>query len=127
MGGEDTPASGFALYLDRLMNIIPLEKLTQPSAGKILVRTGLKKAGDLKGAFDLATSLHQAGYPAEVYLGGPESANLKWTVEIRSKEPCFVLTDRVSQQRFEVETGPEVLVLLGGEKRRPSLKGKGKR
>ena len=127
MGGQDTPASGFALYMDCLMGLIALDNLVPPSAGKILVRTGLKKAGDLKGAFDLATFLHEAGYPAEVYLGGPEPANLKWTVEIRSKEPCFVLTDRDSQQKFEVETGPEVLVLLGGTKRLPSAKSKGKR
>lgn len=127
MGGQDTPASGFALYMDCLMRLIAPENLVPPSAGKILVRTGLKKAGDLKGAFDLAAILHEAGYPAEVYLGGPEPANLKWTVEIRSKEPCFVLTDRVSRQKFEVETGPEVLVLLGGTKRLPSAKSKGKR
>lgn len=127
MGGRDTPASGFALYLDCLMGLISLEKLAQPSVGKILVSAGLKKAGDLKEAFDLAVRLHEAGYPAEVYLGGPEPVDSKWTVEIRSKEPCYVLTDRVSQQRLEAGTGTEVLALLGGRKPRPSAKSKGKR
>ena len=127
MGGRDTPASGFALYLDCLMGLISPEKLTQPSFGKILVSAGLKKAGDLKEAFDLVVRLHEAGYPAEVYLGGPEPADLKWIVEIRSKEPRYVLTDRVSQRKFEAGTGPEVVALLGGRKPRPSAKSKGKR
>lgn len=127
MGGQDTPASGFALYLDCLMGLISPEKLAQPSVGKIMVSAELKKAGDLKEAFGLVARLHEAGYPAEVYLGGPEPANLKWIVEIRSKEPRYVLADRVSQRRLEAGTGTEVLALLDGGKPRPSVKSKGKR
>ena len=127
MGGQDTPASGFALYMDCLMRLIEPENLVPPSAGKILVKVGLKKAGDMKEAFNLANRLHEAGYPAEVYLGGSEPASLKWTVEIRSKEPHYVLTDCSSRQVLELEAEAEVFALLGGRKRLPSVKSRGKR
>ena len=127
MGGRDTPASGFALYLDCLMGLINTEILAQPSAGKILVRAGLKNAGGLKEAFDLTRRLHEAGYPAEVYLGGPEPVNLRWKVDIQGKAPRYALTDLVSQRRFEAKTGTEVLALVGGRKRSPSVRSKEKR
>ena len=65
----------------------------------------------MKEAFNLARRLHEAGYAAEVHLGGREPANLRWTVDIR-KKALFLLTDRASQQRFELKTTDEVLNLL---------------
>jgi histidyl-tRNA synthetase len=111
MGGKDIPASGFALYLDRLMNLVKTESPDRPSTQRILVKA---EAGEsmLKEAFSLAGYLHEAGYAAEVDLGGQEPVNLRWRLDVRSEVPLFVLTDLPSQQKSEARTRDELLRLL---------------
>ncbi|MFC1943456.1 ATP phosphoribosyltransferase regulatory subunit [Chloroflexota bacterium] len=51
MGGKDIPASGFAFYLDRLMNLLNLEALAKPPAQRVLIKADSKVADVLKEAF----------------------------------------------------------------------------
>jgi len=113
MDGRNTPASGFALYFDRLMNLIKPETLAKPPAQRILIRVEPSQLEIVKEGFNISARLHEAGYAAEVYLGGQEPANLKWTLDVQSRAPLFVLTDQVNNRRFEVKTADEVLKLLG--------------
>ncbi len=114
MGGREVPASGFALYLDRLMNLVKPETFVKPLAQKILIKSG-SQGGILKEAFNLASTLHEAGYVAEVYLGGQEPANSRWIVGVQGKAPLFILTDQPGQRRFELQTVDEVLATLREE------------
>ncbi len=112
MGGGDTPASGFALYLDRLMNLVKPESLSKPISQRILLKVEPERADVLKEAFSLASCLREAGYVADVHPGGHEPAKLRWTVDVRAKAPVFVLTDRVKRKKFEAQTKEEVLAIL---------------
>jgi len=113
MGGGDIPASGFALYLDRLMNLVKPEILAEPLAQRILVRG---ESGDvLKEAFSAAGRLREAGYVAELELGGQEPTNFRWTLDVQSKAPLFILGDKVKSSKAEVQTIEEVLILLEEE------------
>jgi len=112
MGGKDIPASGFALYLDRLMALVKPEPSAKPATQRILIKAEPKE-GVLKEAFRLADALHEAGYTAEVDLGGREPADLKWRLKVQTKAPFFVLTDWTGKQKFEAQTKDEVLKLLG--------------
>ena len=114
MGGKDIPASGFALYLDRLMNLVKPETLAKPLAQRILLRV---KPEAMKQGFSVASCLREAGYVAELHLGGQEPANLRWTLDVQNKAPLFVLTDQVNQKRFELEIADEVLRLLEGRRK----------
>ncbi len=109
MGGGDTPASGFALYLDRLMSLIKLETLAKPLAERILVRF---EPEAMKEGFGTAGYLREAGCVAELHLGGQELANFRWRLDVQTKAPLFVLTDQVKRRRFEAQTSEEVLTLL---------------
>ncbi|MDP2729681.1 MAG: HisS family protein [Dehalococcoidales bacterium] len=109
MGGRDIPASGFALYLDHLMNLVKTEALVEAETQRVLIKA---EAGSLKEAFDLAGHLHKAGYSAEVYLGGQEPASLKWLLNVQSKKPLFLLTDKVNNKKLEAKNVDEVLSLL---------------
>ena len=109
MGGKDVPASGFALYLDRLMDLIKAETLVEPQAQKILIRT---EPEAIKEGFAVASCLREAGYVAEFNLGGQEIANLKWTLDVQSKPPLFILTDHLNHKKFELKTRDEELKLL---------------
>ena len=111
MGGRDIPASGFALYLDRLMNMIEPQALAEPPGQKILIKAE-PKGGVLKEAFSLASCLHEAGYAAEVHLGSQQPANVRWMLDVQAKAPLFVLADQVNHKKFEAQTIDEVLNLL---------------
>jgi len=112
MGGRDIPASGFALYLDRLMSMVKPETSAKPLAQRILVRT---EPEAVKEGFSTATRLREAGYVAELDLGGNEPADFRWTLDVQRKAPLFVLTDEVKHKKFEVQAITEVLALLGEE------------
>ncbi len=113
MGGKDIPASGFALYLDHLMDLVKPEASADTPLPGILIKAG-PEAAALKEAFQLADDLHQAGYAAEVYLGGQQPTGLKWQVDIRDKEPLFTLTDQASHRSHPVRTRDEILALIKG-------------
>ena len=109
MGGEDTPAAGFALYLDRLMMLVEPEALAEPVNKRILIRFTQKA---MKEGLGIASLLREAGFTAELALNGQEAAQYGWILEVRSKKPLFILTDQVSHRRLEAQTMEEVLALL---------------
>ncbi len=61
----------------------------------------------------MASCLREAGYVAELYLGGQKPANLRWTLDVQTKTPLFVLTDQIKRRKFEAQTVTEALTLLG--------------
>lgn len=113
LGGRSTPASGFALYLDPLMNLITPEALAGPPPRRILVRA---EPPVVKEGFGIASSLREAGYVAQLDLGAQGPANLRWTLDVSSDAPFFVLTDLVSQKKFEAQTASEILALLASKR-----------
>jgi len=113
MGGGSIPASGFALYLDRLMNLVKPE--LPANSQRVLIRTKPRGVEALKESFNIASSLREAGYVVELDLGGQEPASFRWLFDIQSKAPLFVLTDQVKQKRFELRTINEAVDILGGE------------
>ena len=108
MGGKDTPASGVALYLDRLMELVNPEALAKAPPPGILVRA---KPAAAREGFSLVARLHQAGYRAEFNLGAQRQADFGWTLDVQAKAPRFVLTNR-AKKKFEAQTINEVLKLL---------------
>jgi len=109
MGGKDTPASGFALYLDRLMNLVKPEALLKPQKQRILIRAEPQAA---KESSSIAARLHEAGYRAEFYLGVQEEADFDWALDIQSGAPKFILTDLAKHQKIAAKTINEVLKIL---------------
>jgi len=111
MGGPDIPASGFALYLDQLMSLIKPRETSGLRAQKVLIKaeSGMHT---LKEAFDLAGYFHQVGYLAEVHLGGKETDDFQWLLEIKKKTPRFKLTEQTNQRKQEARTREEILQLL---------------
>ena len=111
MGGRDIPASGFALYFDRLMDLVKEGTLAEMPTRRVLIKAGSGK-GALKEAFKLADSLHEDGFVAEVFLGGPEPADLRWLVEVGTETPVFTVTDRTSRKKSEAGIANEVIKLI---------------
>jgi histidyl-tRNA synthetase len=108
MGGRDTPASGVALYLDRIMELVKPEALVEAEKPGILVSA---KPGTAREGFILVARLHKAGYRAEFNLGAQSRAGFGWTLDVQSQAPKFVLTSR-DNKKLEARTVSEVLKLL---------------
>ncbi len=115
MGGRDIPASGFALHLDHLMNIVPPQALTATPVPGVLIKS--EPTGDaVKKALNLTERLHQAGYRSELYLGGLEPADLRWQIEVGDKAAHLVLTDSVNGDRqYQLDTIEAVIELLASQ------------
>jgi histidyl-tRNA synthetase len=111
MGGGDVPASGFALYLDHLMDLVATEASSPSQAKRVLIRA---EPGVIGQGFDIARRLREAGNVAELQLEDKEPADFGWLLELRGKVPFFILTDRARQQRFELKAADQVLALVGG-------------
>jgi histidyl-tRNA synthetase len=111
LGNQDVPASGFALYLDRLMNRLRPEALSRPLSQRVLVTVADSRA--LKSGFSVASDLREAGYVAEFDLGAQRPADFGWTLEVRPDQ--FVLIDRLRQKVHEASNVTEILALLEGK------------
>ncbi len=109
MGGNDVPASGFALYLDTLMEIVKQESAAGQDSKKILV---MAENGQMKEAFKMVSELHDAGYIAEIYSGGKEPEGGNWLIEVLGEEPHFVVKETTSQEISEASTKNEVLKII---------------
>ena len=110
MGGKDIPASGIALYLDRLMDMVDTGALVKSREAKVLVRAEPAAA---KEGFSLVARLHQAGYKAELDLGAMDASGFDWTLDVQDKAPGFILTDR-ARKKFEAQTVKDIMKLLKG-------------
>jgi len=98
MNGEDIPACGFALYMDPVMKLLPLEKEKRGEC-EILVKGKELTPEIVETCFTVAESLRDAGYPAELDFTGREESNYSWVVLVSGKEPSpFVLTDCIQRR-----------------------------
>jgi len=116
LGGRSVPACGFALYLERLMGLIDPDSLSSSAAQRILVTVEPSETEAFKQSATVISRLREAGYVVELSLGAQQSADYRWALNVQDKPPLFVLTDQVSQTRFEVPTMTELLALLETER-----------
>ncbi len=110
MGGGDIPASGFALYLDRVMDKVKTEVVPEPD--RVLIKVSTREA--LKEGFELAKHLHEAGHIAEVEMNGREMAEAGWVVEVGAGEKPFNVKEIESGVSFEAATKAEVVKRICG-------------
>jgi histidyl-tRNA synthetase len=110
MGGDDVPASGFALYIDRLMDLIEPATLRQPVGQSVLV--GSEDDVGINEAFSIASRLRDAGYTVEIDLGNREPADTRWLLSIQGKSPKYRLRDTVESSQTEAQTADEILAII---------------
>jgi len=107
LGGPDTPASGFALYMDRLMGLVPSGGTAD--SGTVYIKT---TAPQVPEALALAASLRQAGYGAALHLGGAMPAHLTRIIEVAEASPRFSLTNTVNGKKYKAENAADIIACL---------------
>jgi histidyl-tRNA synthetase len=106
MGGQETPAAGFALYMGRLMGLIETDK---PADAGILIRHKPDAAGT---AFAIAGQLRKSGFTA---CFGAAGGSYTWTLDVAAGKAGFVLTNLAGGKKTTCRTPAEVLAQLGGD------------
>jgi histidyl-tRNA synthetase len=110
MGGRDTPAAGFALYMNRIMELVKQSGQTVEAAARVLVQV---EPGAEVAALDAAAMLRQAGYIAELDLGKAEATACEWLLKVKSGSPCFTLSDKTVDKESALGGIDEVIDRLG--------------
>ncbi|MBI2858206.1 MAG: histidine--tRNA ligase family protein [Chloroflexi bacterium] len=111
MGGSRVPASGFALFSDR---IIPLMR---PGAGMhspwkgVFIETDASP-GSIRAAFDIAFTLREAGFVAELSQKCSRSHKWSWTLSVQASK--FMVRGPDGKENT-TSSAPEVLKLIAGK------------
>jgi len=112
MNGGDIPACGFALYVDPMMQLLPLEKEKKGKLG-ILVKGKGFTPEIVKTCFTVAESLRDTGYPTEIDYTDREESSFRWVILVSAKKPSrFVLKDCIQKRRREVASVAEILKVV---------------
>lgn len=109
MGGENTPASGFALYMDPLMEILAEEYGSEPQEPHIGVLVG---PGEGKNAFETADALRDEGYIVELCHDAKAAEAVAWLLTVREEEPPYTLVETATAITYEAGGIDELLEIL---------------
>jgi len=112
IGGKNTPACGFALYLDPLVSFIQPQAKPR-SEQEILVRCDTTTPDVIRESFGLAESLRKAGYVTKLGFNGRQS-NQNWIVAVREKPLSFTVIDQTRNQKKDVSSIEDVIQMVGG-------------
>jgi histidyl-tRNA synthetase len=115
IGGQDVPASGFALYVDRLIGLLKPETLNEQAPERVLIRISDNTSETVKQGFSTAARFRDAGYAVEMDLGGQPPADLRWILDVQSGTLPFTITDTTSRTELKDQTIEEVLRLMEGK------------
>jgi histidyl-tRNA synthetase len=110
MGGQATPAAGFALYMDQLIKMIEPESLAELDSNKILVKIAPDATED---GFSLAEALRDFGYIVVVQLEDGQDTGYGWVLEVVNKSPKFILTEITQGETTSTDDAMDILKLLG--------------
>jgi len=112
MSGRNTPACGFALYVDPTMQLLPLEG-EAGSEFEILVKGEELTPEIAKRCFALAQSLRDAGHAVELGLTGQGKSGYRWIILVSGRETLpFVLIDCKEKRQRDVASVAEILDVL---------------
>ena len=119
MGGGDVPACGFALYLDPVMKLVSPDILPVPEKESVLIKAGSEDSKVVQATFQLAGSLREAGYIAEIDLADRPIVGFQWVIGLNKYTPGYKVRNVKSTKIADATTPSGVLKILeanGGDK-----------
>ena len=112
IGGQETPACGFALYVEPLAKLIRPE-MVQTGSSEISVKCETATVNAIRTSFELASKLRRKGFIAVLDFDGRQSRKLRQVI-VLEKKASFLVTDPSAKLKKEVSSITEVVKLLGG-------------
>jgi histidyl-tRNA synthetase len=113
LGGQGVPASGFAMGIDRAIQLLGDNIAGRQTITDVIVKP-MPGTGSLKEAFIAIEALHTAGFAAELTQTDSESkkTGIKWLLKTSETGWRFSLFDLNSGDCYEVATIDEVITKL---------------
>ena len=108
VGGPPIPASGFALYMDRLMDMLKMEAI---SYQRVLVKPQASDMSVLNTSLETARLLREAGYITELDLGQEKPSGYRWLLSML-KDGQFQLVDQTTGKKSKASSQEEVLKIM---------------
>jgi histidyl-tRNA synthetase len=115
LGGKKRSAAGFALYIGRLMDYVSPDVIG--TAPGVLVQVASEKPAVVRRGFQAQRWIQEAGYVAEIDLGGRSRARScphRWKLLVRDQSPPFLLTDHDRDTLTGAASVAELLRLIRG-------------
>ncbi len=113
LGGKDIPASGFALYIDPIMDLIKTYH-SDEDAG-VTVNVQGKSIAANKNALELINKLHSIGLKASLTLE-KQLPSSGWLIKVGESFPVYMLINAGEKTSRPAETIEQVLKMMGGKK-----------
>jgi len=111
LGGEDVPASGFALYVPSLLGLV---KAPAEDSSSVSIIARSNNPGVLKSAFDLAQELRAAGFVA-VLNPAPRQTGVRWHIEVRAGAARFTVSGSGKASRRAKDIASVLRLLRGSD------------
>jgi histidyl-tRNA synthetase len=115
MGGENTPASGFALQMNTLMNLIEVPSPAKSENNAALVMVIGNKPDLMKSAYSLTNSLREAGFIVSIQVDNEDKNDFEWIIEINAPAADFVIASRSNKRKLTATTIGNVVNILEGK------------
>ncbi|MBM3182738.1 MAG: ATP phosphoribosyltransferase regulatory subunit, partial [Chloroflexi bacterium] len=113
IGNGDTPACGFALYIDSLIDLVqPQQQHAADKGVAITIESTTPSA--TRSVFQLAASLRKAGYVTELVISDSKP-KWRWSVTVRDKPPTFSITDQTQNQKLDAASIDDVVSVILGD------------
>jgi len=112
IGNINSPACGFALYIDPLMNAIEFSG-NQKTDNNVAIALEDMTPLNVKLAFELSNLLRKAGYVTEFAID-EHKPQKRWLVKVRTKPSIYIITEQVQNQKREANSVDNVLDIIGG-------------
>ena len=109
------PASGLALYLDRLVRLVKLEEPGITSPKMVTVRADTDSIETMKEVFRIAQVIRDSGYAAVISIDNNITTGAGWLVDIKDGSGQLTLTDLTKSNKYEVSGVREALNLMEGK------------
>jgi len=108
VGGPAVPASGFALYVNRLMALLKMEPVSERG---VLVRPASTDVSDLKAALEIAGRLRDAGRVAELDLGKATPPGCRWLLSM-AKDGALSLVDQATGKKSKAVSEADMVKVM---------------
>ena len=115
MGGGSVPASGLALYLDRLAKAVKTEGPGVTSPETVTVRADTDGVEVMREVFRIAKAIRDSGYIAEISLDQNVNVKSSWLIDITDNYDKLMLTNISDKKKYEVSNTDEALKLMEGK------------
>ena len=111
IGGKNTPACGFALYVDSLIDLV--QSMSKQKTEQSIMVKGEPTPDTIKTSFQLAQSLREIGYVTELDFSNRRTSK-QWIVTVQAEPSPFIVVDQAKNRKSEASSIAEVIDIIGG-------------